>query len=66
MIFGWARLQTSLVFIRARIPDGLIAICLGKEQRQADTACRLSIGRIEAVGSRYGNCQIDNVLEWGI
>src|ERR1700738_744109 len=66
LIFGWASLQTSLVSIRARIPYVLIAICLGKEQPQADTACRFSIRRIKALGSRNGNSQIDNVLEWSI
>src|ERR1700738_2618098 len=63
LIFGWTRLQTSLVSIRARIPHVLIAICLGKEQPQADTAGRFGIGRIEALGPRDGRSQIDHVLE---
>ena len=66
LIFGWAGLKTSLVCVRARIPYVLIAICLGKEQPQADTACRFSIRRIKALGSRNRDCQIDNVLEWRI
>src|SRR5258705_13373892 len=66
LIFEWAGLKTSLVFIRTRISHVLIAICLGKEDPQADAACRFSIGRIKALGSRNGNSQIDNVLEWRI
>ncbi len=66
LIFGWARLQTSLVSIRARIPNVLIAICLGKEEPQADAARRFGVGRIKAPGARNRNCQIDNVLEWSI
>ena len=39
-IFGGARLQASLVRVRARIPDVLIAVCLGKEEAQADATCQ--------------------------
>ena len=56
-------MQTALIFIRARIPYVLIAICLGKKQPQADAACRFGIGGIKALGSRNGSAQIDNVLE---
>jgi len=62
-IFGWAGLKTSLVFIRASIPHVLIAIRLGKEQPQADTACCFGIRSIKSLGSRNDSCQIDNVLE---
>ena len=41
-----------------------MAIRLGEEQSQANTTCRFSVRRIKSLGSRNGNRQIDNVLEW--
>jgi hypothetical protein len=38
-ILGWAGLQASLVCVRACIADILVAVGLGEEQAQADTAC---------------------------
>ena len=63
LILGHAGLQASLVLVRARIADVLIAVGLGKEHAQADTARRLGIRRIEALGARNGGSQVDNVLE---
>ena len=63
LIFGKARLKTSLIFIRARVPCILIAICLGKKESQADAACGFGGRRIEALGSCNDDCQVDNVLE---
>ena len=64
LIFGWSRLETSLVCIRTPVTHVLIAICLGEEQSQTNTTCLFSVRRIKSLGSRNGNRQIDNVLEW--
>src|SRR5262249_9487374 len=64
--FRWTCLQTSLVRVRARIPYVLPAVGLGKEQRQADAACHLGICGIKALGSRNGDAQVHDVLEWSI
>src|SRR5208282_5254806 len=65
-VFRWTCLQTSFVPIRARIPYVLLAICLRKEEPQADTACRFSICCIKALGLRNSDSQVDNVSEWSI
>jgi hypothetical protein len=43
LVLGRAGLKTSLIGIRARVADVLIAIGLGKEHPQADTAGYLGI-----------------------
>src|SRR5262249_6631251 len=63
-ILGWPRLETALVSIGPRIPDILIATCLRKKQSKADAARRFGIGRIEPLGARNDNPQIDDVFEW--
>src|SRR5262249_1650583 len=64
--FRWTCLQTSLVCIRARIPYILPAVGLGKEQPQADAACHLGICGIKALGSRNGDSQVHDILEWSV
>ena len=59
-------MQTSFVLIRARIPNVLLAICLGKKETKADTACRFGICCIKALGSRNSDSKVDNVLDWSI
>src|SRR5262249_57446594 len=66
LIFGYARLQTSLVLIRARIPHVLIAIRLGEENAQADATRHFGICRIEALGSCDSASQCDNVVKGSI
>ena len=66
LVLGHACLQTALVFVRSRIADVLVAVGLGKEQPEADAACRFGIGGIEAFGARNGGAEIGNVLEWRI
>src|SRR5262245_51102980 len=66
LIFGYARLQTSLVLVRARVPHVLIAIRLSEENAQADATRDFGICRIEALGSTDGGSQLDNVLNWSI
>src|ERR1700733_9261749 len=58
-VFGWTCLEASLVGIRSRVADVLVAIGLGKKQPQADAACRVGIWGIEPLGSRHGDSQID-------
>src|SRR5262249_42609802 len=66
LIFGYARLQTSLVLIRARIAHVLIAIRLGEENAQADATRHFGICGIEALGSSDSGSQLDNVVKWRI
>src|SRR5262249_9442155 len=66
LIFGYARLQTSLVLIRARIAHVLIAIRLGEENAQADATRHFGICGIEALGSSDSGSQLDNVVKWSI
>jgi hypothetical protein len=63
LIFGHACLQAALVFVRARIADVLIAVRLGKEQPEADAACRFGMGGIKAPGACNRRAQINDILE---
>ena len=65
-VLGYPCLKTSLVSVRARIADVLIAICLGKEDGQTDTACDFGMGRIEAFNPRNCGPKVDNVFKWRI
>src|SRR5262249_15849809 len=47
--FRYAGLKASLVLVRARIPDVLVAIRLGKEQAQADATGHVGLYGIEAL-----------------
>ena len=61
--FGLAGLQAALVLVGAGIADVLVAVGLGKEQRQADAARGFRVGCIEALGARDRPPEIDDVLE---
>ena len=62
-IFRDARLQAALVLIGARIADVLVAVRLGKEQPEADAACRVGGRGIEALGARDRPAKVGDVLE---
>src|SRR4051812_30276164 len=66
LILGYTGLQTSLVRVRARVPHVLIAVCLGKEQAQADATCRFGVGGIQALGACNNGSQVDDVIEWRV
>jgi hypothetical protein len=63
-IFGGAGLEASLVGVGAGIADVLVAVGLGEEQRQADSARGIRIGRIQPLGARDCPAEIHHVLEW--
>jgi hypothetical protein len=54
------------VSIRARVPDVLVQIGLGKENAQADSACRFGVRCTESLGSCNNGSKVGNVIEWGI
>src|SRR6516165_10828637 len=64
LILRYARLQASLVFVRPRVPNVLIAVCLGEEDAQADTTGDVGICRIEALATSNGRSQGNDVVEW--
>src|SRR5207248_3488399 len=47
----------------ARISNILIAICLGKEEAQADATGNFGICRIEALGARDRGTQVNDIIE---
>src|SRR5207253_5991972 len=61
-----ARLETSLVCIRARIAYILEAVGLGKEDAQTDTARDFGMRRVETLGAGNGGCELDHVVEWSV
>src|SRR5262249_2471174 len=66
LIFRYAGLQTSLIGIRPRVSDILVAVGLGKEQSQADAPRHLGIRRIKTLSSCDSDTEIDDILEWRI
>src|SRR5215467_11637650 len=64
LVFRRSGLQASLVGIRSRIADILIAIGLGKEQAETDAARYFGCCLIESFGSGNRRAKIGHVFKW--